>query len=70
MPWTAHLPWRKRIALYFHLMICLGCARYHDQLHFTHDTIHGLEVHLDEASKEGLPAETKEHLKHYLHDDE
>jgi hypothetical protein len=60
------LPWRKRVALCLHRMICAGCDRYHDQLHFAHDTMQGLEVHLDEVSREGLPAETKEHLKHCL----
>jgi len=62
------LPWRKRVEIYFHRKICVGCNRYHDQLHFTHDTIHGLEGHLDELTQEELPAEAKDHLKHALHD--
>jgi hypothetical protein len=64
------LPWSKRVEIYLHRMICDGCDRYHEQLHFTHDTIHGLEVHLDEVSHEELPAEAKDHLKHSLHDDD
>ncbi len=62
------LPWRKRVALYLHRMICIGCDRYHEQLHFTHDTIHGLEVHLNEASEDRLSTDAKDHLKHTLHE--
>ena len=64
------LPWRKRIALYLHRMICIGCDRYHDQLHFTHDTIHGLEIHLDEVSRDELSADAKDRLKHCLHEED
>jgi hypothetical protein len=64
------LPWRKRIALQLHRMICIGCKRYHEQLHFSHDTIHGLETHLDEASGACLPTEMKTNLKDCLHDRE
>jgi hypothetical protein len=49
-------------------MICIGCDRYHEQLHFTHDTIHGLEVHLNEASEDRLSTDAKDHLKHTLHE--
>lgn len=61
------LPWRKRIALYLHRMICIGCARYHDQLHFTHETIYDLETDLGDASNAGLSTDAKSHLKHSLH---
>jgi hypothetical protein len=64
------LPWCKMVALYLHRMICIGCDRYHEQLHFTHDTIHGLEVHLDEASNDRLSTDAKDQLKHTLHDDD
>jgi hypothetical protein len=61
------LPQRKRVALYLHRLICIGCDRYHEQLHFTHDTIHGLEVHLDGPFNDSLSADVKGQLKQTLH---
>lgn len=29
------LPWRERLAVRFHLLMCLGCSRYYEQMRAT-----------------------------------
>lgn len=51
------LTWRERLAMRFHMSICVWCRRYDKQLGFLEDTVHNLATHPDE-----LPLPPEGHL--------
>ena len=63
------LPLRKRLAIRMHRLICVLCDRYHRQLHFMHGASQEFASHLDEASTEALPTDTKNRIKEAMRRD-
>ena len=55
------LTWRERLAMHFHMSICVWCRRYKKQLGFIEDTVHNLAAHPDE-----LPLPTEGHLSNEM----
>jgi hypothetical protein len=63
------LPLRKRLAIRLHRLICVLCDRYHRQLHFMHDASKEFTSHLDDASTEALPTDTKNRIREEMRRD-
>ncbi len=57
------LPFRKRITIYVHRLICVWCDRYCRQLHMTRDWSKKFTLHLEDASNEELPPNVKTKIK-------
>lgn len=57
------LPWRTRIAMRVHYLICVWCERYRDQLGFIGQALKSCPESGAENMKGGLPTEARKRLK-------
>jgi hypothetical protein len=57
------LPFRKRITIWVHRLICVWCDRYSRQLRMTRDWPKKFIVHLEDVSNEELPPKVKTKIK-------
>jgi hypothetical protein len=57
------LPWRKRIEIRVHFLVCVWCVRYSKQLNFLRDTT---PRYADRIKSNPLPLEAKQRIKRAL----
>jgi hypothetical protein len=56
------LPWRIRLQMRLHFVICVWCRRYFKQLDFLHRQAPRSETYLAGAARRGLSPEAKERI--------
>jgi len=60
------LPFRKRLGLRIHLMLCKWCCRYGTQVRFLRDAAHDNPDKLSEPTPQKLSDEARERIKRKL----
>jgi hypothetical protein len=63
------LPFRRRIALRLHFLICVWCRRYHEQIGLIRTRLRGTEPELPDNPDARLPDEARERLKRLTRQD-
>lgn len=56
------LPFRTRIIMRLHFIICAWCRRYFEQINFLHRSAPRLDLELDELPGRGMSAEAKQRI--------
>jgi len=62
----ARLPLHQRLAVRLHLLYCVWCRRYVEQIHFLRKAAHGLTGDANDASSPKLSEEAKEQMRKRL----
>ena len=62
------LPWTKRLALKFHLMICKACVHFSNQMHLMHKTAHHLQHMIESDESIKLSDTAKQNIQKRLND--
>ena len=63
------LPWRQRVGLRIHLLLCKWCSRYGQQLRFLRSVAHHYEQHEESLPKQALKPEARERIRQRLQEE-